>query len=271
MKNLLLILFLLFGYIGNSQIVSPLLNPYRYVSEAEPIYDTVSYFEHIAVWYDKDETSGTTMVDSSANNLDGSISGMDIGESGKIGYSYYYNSSDQGETNDDDALSFVNPNSDRFTMAAWVNINTGASDYEPIVYKQKEYWFFVYSNKIQIRVYENSTSTYIGRRTVDSPVTYGQWEHVVVRYEGTGYMSDFRLFLNGVEQDGENQGSTTNITGMTNTTENLDVGRIPLSAITFDGYLDNVVLFNDTLSVSEIQDLYNSGTGKDYGDLITVQ
>ena len=76
------------------------------------------------------------------------------------------------------------------------------------------------------------------------------WYHITGIYDG----ADIKVYVNGVEDGTHNVGS---ITGTANN-ENLQIGGRSDSTDMFDGFIDDVRIYNRALSADEIQKIYNN-------------
>ena len=91
------------------------------------------------------------------------------------------------------------------------------------------------------------------------------WTHIVFRTTVNGASSLADLFINGVKE--VNSTVTINATAGTVLSENWTIGGHPTPAAaerTFKGRLDEIYVWDTTLSDDAIGYLYNSGSGKFY-------
>jgi hypothetical protein len=92
------------------------------------------------------------------------------------------------------------------------------------------------------------------------------WNHIMVVYPGGGAFN-VRIWLNGVEQQGNDGGSTNNNFAW-NTSDNIMIGDwysagVPYGESPWDGKISNFKLYNVALEPSEVQKLYRLGrTGR---------
>jgi len=85
------------------------------------------------------------------------------------------------------------------------------------------------------------------------PIVLNTWYHVVITYNGTDKLASLYL-------DGEYKAVTTATS--TDSTGNLRIGSDGgINSLTFNGYVDNVCVFDKVLSQYEIYFLHNSGNG----------
>ena len=93
-------------------------------------------------------------------------------------------------------------------------------------------------------------------------IKLNEWQHVCVTWDGSNSTSGVKLYVNGVEsasyghlQDGN--GSRSN-----DTNYEMKIGSSYLNSSFYDGYLDEIRIFNRSLGASEIVQLYNSNLRK---------
>ena len=88
----------------------------------------------------------------------------------------------------------------------------------------------------------------INDQTISAGISSGVWTHVVLTYNtGAGGTQEFKLYING-----SLAASADYSTAMVANTEALLIGNM------FDGVLDEIRLYDDELSGSEVSDLYGS-------------
>jgi hypothetical protein len=99
---------------------------------------------------------------------------------------------------DDASLSFV---SGEFSISAWINM-VDATNFV-IASKAQEYLFWVNaSDLLEVRLYDDSASAYIGRSYSTAMTTYqNSWVHVEFNYDGSGASTGINLKVNGVVVD----------------------------------------------------------------------
>ncbi|MBN1764508.1 MAG: hypothetical protein JW860_04560 [Sedimentisphaerales bacterium] len=220
-------------------------------------------------WWALDETEGLTAFDSAGTN-DGLLAGNPLWDDGYIG----------GALNCDGDGDYVEINPDSnldvsyITMAAWVKLD---SDADPanlafILNRQMTeggtYALFINTNlwiaRVRLDNYESADVLVYS----DEEVTTN-WTHVAAVYNGT----DLRLYINGALQ------SNVNVVLGSLDTDNpgpLTIGSHPTVGCYFDGLIDDVRIYNQALSASEIAELisvsqkalwtFDTDAGDDIGD-----
>jgi parallel beta-helix repeat protein len=136
----------------------------------------------------------------------------------------------------------------RLSISVWFKpIST--SDNKYVLYKELSYLIRPNSGNVFTRLY-NSTG---GTTTLTSTRTIGtDWNHVVVTYDG----STIRMYINGTQDP-----TTTAFTGAIQNGASLIIGG-DTSAVFFNGSIDEVMIFNRTLSADQILLLYQNNTDK---------
>ena len=98
---------------------------------------------------------------------------------------------------------------------------------------------------------------------VEFNVPNTNWQHLCVTFDST--TGDLILYHNGVAQDTESNevGSTINLNN-----EDLIIGaRTPAGGNDFGGYIDEISIWNISLNVTQINEIYNGGGSGKPGDL----
>jgi hypothetical protein len=224
---------------------------HRALSESEitNLYNLdITLQESVAYWK-FDEGSGSTTSDVTANVNDGTINGANWTTSGKSGNALSFNgNSDYVDIENDASL---NPTV-AITIEAWVNPNTaGQVNYGRIIskYGSSSGWDLFLGdgggNKLILKI--NGTNLWS-----EAGSLVGAWHHVVVVYE-SGVGATFYV-------DGVSAGTASNYTDpIDSNSSNVQIGKWPISSGRyFDGFIDEVVIYNRALNATEVQGRYNS-------------
>ncbi|RMD46230.1 MAG: LamG domain-containing protein, partial [Aquificota bacterium] len=153
-----------------------------------------------------------------------------------------------------------------FTIAVWVKFNSVVtpsiqgliSDWEAAGGSNRAWELWKRSsNEIRFQAWDSSGSILISL-TSSTPVTSGKWYHVVVQRNGT----ISRLFLDGVVEstDSTAGGVISNSQSPLLISGEWKTGFTSVQYIV-NGLLDEIVIYNRSLSDSEIALLYNEGVG----------
>lgn len=219
--------------------------------------DLVSYWK-------LDETSGS-VLDAHGSN-DGTNIGATPDVAGKINTAYEFSTSANGISVPDSAD--LRLTGDEWSVGLWTNFDTvptvGSSTHYRLIVKDDGndnsggYSINLWSGTIQISRNGGTAGTSMFWNTGFVP-NASQWYHFVVTWEkgvGTKFYVDGTLY-----------GSTTlavnnNIVGEAD--DPLKFGYIPVYNQRLDGKIDEVAIFDVTLASTEVNDLYNSGSGLAY-------
>jgi hypothetical protein len=206
-------------------------------------------------YYSLDETSGAVIDLHGSNN--GTNNGATTNVTGQIETAYDFDGSNDGidlpngsDTLEPSTISFwmkTNSTNDNVLMQFVDNSNT------------KNYYFRINmagsSNKFRAVYYNGVSDTIL---TSSSDVNDGLWKHIVVTRDDT----NAEIFINGVSDVSTSTYTNGDVGGDIRT-----IGYFGLSDILyFDGKIDEVGIWNRTLTADDISDLYNFGNGLAYSE-----
>ncbi|MFA5763942.1 MAG: LamG-like jellyroll fold domain-containing protein [archaeon] len=159
-----------------------------------------------------------------------------------------------------DVLDF--DSGDKFTISAWIKPNTGTTGNvvtkESNITPYKGYGIYVGpSGKIYFElintVTTNSLRIYGTKNTAD-----GQWHHVATTYDGSKTVAGTKIYIDGANDDIISVTANT-LTGDTLTSYPLEIGARNGAYYPFTGSIDNVRIYANNLSGSDIQKIYAEG------------
>lgn len=182
------------------------------------------------------------------------------------------------EIGDHDIFSFVNadPSLDNsFSITAWVN-RTNIPDSQGVFVAKNSGngvasdWFFGHNNgRIQVRIYDGtgSNNKNIGRDSGLGDLPLNEWHFVAFTYDGTQAATGIKVYLDGALL-ATSASSSTGYAGRINTTSPLRIGANAAGGVgnDFEKFISDVCICDKELSLSEVQELYNttdSGRVKD--------
>jgi hypothetical protein len=198
-----------------------------------------------------DEASGTNVVDSVAGINNGTDNGATVNQAGRVGTAYSFDGiNDYVNLSDIDAALFPA----NFTIIVWVNYTI--ADYNNIIFsnwKDGKGLDFQMINNVVAYV-DNTDSVNINGDTATTP---NHWYHVALVYK-TGKSAE--VYLNGAldKQVNHTGSAPANIVAITNN-HGVRIGWNTQGAHYFHGLIDEVAIFNRTLTATEISNLYDLG------------
>jgi len=147
-----------------------------------------------------------------------------------------------------------------FSIATWVYLNNTANSFEIVAHKTTNYvngfTFYIYRSGATNYVMFLIGTTGSNRTLVYRTVNELQWFHVTATYDGTW----MRLYINGVQVATRFRNG-----GILNANTPFVVGRGPGGSYAFNGDLDELKLYNHTLSAAEVLSIYtNENAGNNY-------
>ncbi len=216
------------------------------ISQADIATGLVGYWKF-------DEGSGTTASDSSSYDNNGTLVNSPNWTTGKIGGALDFNGS-----NNYVSMGAVldMPERTGITLAAWVRIDT-FRNFATIIEKLVDngnYRFQVNGDGTISFGLRNTANTYQEVVTT-ATLTTGQWYHIIATFDDN---TTGKIYINGSLSKTKTDFSI--IRGATASA--LKVGYNGNNNVYFDGTIDEVRIYNRTLSASEVTELYNhSGAG----------
>lgn len=210
-----------------------------------------------------DETTGTSAADSSGNGRNGTmVSGLNAGTTGSygaVGRSLKFDGSDDMIHIPD----FLGAES-AISMSAWVKAESWTGPFRFIAGQAKH----TNSDSVVEFNYGHATNTMswtvrnagnVNVITNFTPPQAGVWFHITGTYDG----SHSRIYLNGILQDTQAQtGVLFDSNAVFTIGRKSDSGVYPAGshAYTFDGHIDDVRIYDRTLSAVDVQKLYQMGS-----------
>ncbi len=193
--------------------------------------------------YSFNEGSGTTVTDASGHNNTGTISGATWTTAGKFGGALVFNGTSAWVTIPDaPALRLTTD----MTLEAWVKPSTVTEAWRDVIYKGND-------NYLLEGTTPNGGGVPAGGGTFEAnfvatygtaPLAVNTWTHLALTYDG----ATLRLYVNGVQV--ASQAQTGNLVTSANP---LQIGGDSIFGQYFQGTIDEVRIYNQALSPSEIQ------------------
>lgn len=207
---------------------------------------------NLVAYWKFDEGSGTTAFDSTEHANHGTLVNGPTWVEGYSGSGLSFDGNDDYvEVPHSDVLTIT----DYITISAWVHGGTLGSGENWIVNKgmvdkEANYFFLVRGKKIRLGYFDTSGS----EKRIESPdVNWSdRWFHIAATWQPFGSKRMGRIYVDGVEVRADDMDK---IVG-TNTSP-LAIGRKHKGDKWYWGLLDEVRIYNRTLSASEIMDITN--------------
>lgn len=241
---LILIIFLGFNYVSDSNNVS-IISQSQLAQVAVPTSAQVAYWSF-------DEGSGSSAADSSGGNT-ATLTNASW-TSGKIGNAVSFSGS--GSYANAGNGSGLNFGTGSFSVSFWINPSALPASTGGLVTKMAgNYatgWYTSISSTGTIWFYARSGVNTYGKVISSSPVSIGQWHHITGVVDQSGAM--IHLYIDGVEN-----GSPLNISGFgsIDAVAPMLMGAVRTDTSFYNGSIDDVRIYNRTLSVGEISQLYS--------------
>jgi len=213
------------------------------ISDIAPYDNLIAYYPFDG---DIENTLTTTSYDWTKNNNDGTlVNDAVINETGCL----YGDCLRLDGTGDN-----VNTGSDMIgtgddSVCAWIYpISWGENNYGRVVDNGK-FWLAVDGNALYNRMLFSSNN--VASSYSADVIVLNIWQHVCVSRNSTGSAN---IYINGVISGTANQSSGTPVGGTTNIILGNNLG----ASRTFDGSIDEVMIFDTVLNPSQISDIYNN-------------
>ena len=233
--------------------------------------------DRVAQWFLNDNATSTA-VDDNVNVVphDGVASQntdtANFSVTGKINAALDFQGTEYVSVTDDDALSFDDSGTNKFSISAWIYVITGTtqtilSKWDQTTSSEDMEWTFYLTDadKLTLQFTDISASAVITCRADDAVIT--GWHHVVATYDSAGgataangmtlYIDNVAVAVtrtNDASYEAMEAGGTAVLIGASTLTSG-SIGN------KFQDKLDNVILFSKELTVADVSGLYNSGNG----------
>ncbi len=206
------------------------------------------------------ETSGTSIADSTGTNPGTWMSGTLVSTTGRVNTALVFNGTD--------SRIYVNPNasidnlfSGGGTWSAWFLVNSnGEAGFGRLFDKA---WAggtgpSINMNSGKIGFEQKFTGT-DGYWQVNSTLTFGQWYHITVVYDSSSVSNDAQIYIDGALAPSTNTMAPTG-TANDDSTQILAIGNInSTGARTWDGYIDEARMYDRALTAADVAKLYAYG------------
>jgi len=212
-----------------------------------------------------DNATTTNVIDSSGNGHDGTAHDdtNEITSSGKIDKSFLFDGG--GGTNVDLAspTDFDNIWDGGGTVAAWINpITDGEGSFGRIL--DKEQWRVLVLDEsgsfLKVQFHITFSGGARSWRLASASVPLSDWTHVAVVYNSDSDSNEPLIYING-EVQALTQGNNNSGTRTSDAGDNLFISNNAALNRNFFGKIDDVRIYDSTLTATEVLALYNGGNG----------
>ena len=210
----------------------------------------------VGVWL-FNEGSGDVAKDSSGKGNDGILTNGPVWVEGKFGMALQFDGTDDFvDLDDTDELSGADGK--KLTVVAWFKTTKiSGPDNTPIVTKylsaqEKDWGLTVDAGRLKF-AYETGgagADFEVGAPSMGGVVELDKWYHAAFVLDGT----DVKVYLDGAEV-----AAVTIPTETPNTEVNVEIGAVVYRSNYYEGILDEVAVFNATLSEEDISAIMNGG------------
>ena len=234
-------------------------------SSAIPYNSLVGYWSFDI---DRNDTGGQkTAYDLSGGNNDGTYYGNANASSSCGMYNdggCFDGDGDYVDMGNPDSLK-LNDSVNGMTISTWAKFNQ-IGTYEQLVGKgiafdsasNMDYSMGRRNTNLLLFDVSNGTNTIIFLASATDLSSADVWYHLVATWDGTTNTNGVRLYINGVND--KNGTSSQSISSMT-TNRNLGISTSSAS-YTFNGSIDEVMIFNSSLNSTQIQAIYNNQSAR---------
>jgi hypothetical protein len=204
-------------------------------------------------YYRLDEASGTTAIDASGNGYTGTYSGSGVtyGVAGALSNDADTSVTFNGSSGDMAMPAGVDPSTfQSLSVEFWLKLSTLSLSSQPAIIANdapgtSNKGFVVYLNStgsaIILKLGNGSSST---TSTLNYPFATGVWYHIVWTWNGTNIAG----YVNGVVKENDNTFGGP----IASTTNHVTVGHNPAGTDWLTGSVDEVAIYNTTLSAARI-------------------
>jgi len=208
----------------------------------------------IAYW-NFDEMSGWEIQDQSGSDINGYIASALSGVSGQKEYALLFDGSGDYATMGNLAGLDFGPD-DSFSVSAWVKLDDSISDYRVILGKADNSSIDGYmlrhetDGRFSMNI-EESDGQDQANTVTEQDYLDGQWHYLVGVIDRVSNTNT--IYVDGFEQG---QVDISQIGDLTNN-YHFNIGSLENGGVSFKGLVDEVRIYNRTLSLTEISQLYN--------------
>ncbi|MBL7738170.1 MAG: hypothetical protein JNK14_03055 [Chitinophagaceae bacterium] len=245
------------------------------LTTSAPVAVTVNNVTNLIAALGLNESSGTTAIDISGNNHNGTLTNTPARAAGKYGQGVNLNGSNQ-YINIADHNNFTLDPSQNYTWSTWVrnnNFTEWGTVWSQTLNTSNFFYFYAHSssdadggpvtNGVSVYWWVNGGASKIGAHSSNNVLTAGVWSHVAITYNaGQPQNNRFSIYVNGVDvtvrTDVSSAGTITTINPA-----NIRIGSNQPFGEYLNGSVDEVRFYNKLLSATEVVADMNTPIGVD--------
>lgn len=229
---------------SNTVIINGYLNLSGYINYILTYSDTPN--SNLKAYYHLDNQSNYGENSTLVHDFSGSNNGIiysSIFTNGKYagGYSFNGVSDKINITND-----LIDTGND--SICAWVNVSSYNSININYIFHNGQFTLIARNTTLKLNTFELSNDNVVTQLDALNNVTLGNWQHVCATRNSTGWGW---IYVNGILQVNGNAGTPASSTYSM-------IGNRPVNDRNFNGTIDEVMIFNKTLSSSEVNSIYTT-------------
>jgi len=202
----------------------------------------------LVAYWPMNEGGGQAIYDSSGNRNQGTFYNDTAWKPGKFGSCLSFDGNG-------DYVQVSNPGSISYlTISVWIYGITWSNSYPRIVDRvyNGQFSFYVWASEQKLSWALSTVGGSVDRaRDTTVPISLHTWQHCVLTYDGVSA----KVYLNGMLKETVSTGLSGPLSSSSSNVriaERVDAG----GTRAFNGFIDNVMIFNRALTAGEIQQLY---------------
>ena len=200
-------------------------------------------------WWRFDEGNGTVAYDSSGNGHDGNLTNGPTWTTGKIGGALSFDGvDDYFDLGNSDLLK----NKSNLTTSLWLWTNETRSGNMELICLNLVYTTTIYTNNSKNHFNSGNGSNWYGGFETQGSISLSKWEHLATTLDSSG----IKIFINGI-LDTTKSNNSIGASNYKTTFGAKDSGGSVVNC--YKGLIDDVRIYDRTLSAAEVQALYNLG------------
>jgi hypothetical protein len=220
---------------------------------------------NLFAYYKSDELTGTTMIDSVGGKNGITNTGVTIVD-GKLNKGKQYTRSNNGYGEIADPAFNFEWNKP-ISISVWVK-PTSLASYNQILNRGTvgvgAYALRLDNGKPAFYLAGTSILTAGAYRQATSPISSGNWTHIISTYDGSGDSGGIKLYINGALASSASLHNNSFAGKTILNSSPVRIGRAAADGENFDGVIDEIGIWDRALTASEVSTLYNGGAGVAY-------